>query len=52
MSRDAGEHYTSEQRDRCILLATLPGEMQIVHIAPLLYNIILYMYGYVAETTA
>ena len=27
--------------------------MQIVHIAPLLYtDIILYMYGYAAETTA
>ena len=33
MSRDAVEHYTSEQRDRCILLATLPGEMQINTIA-------------------
>ena len=43
----------SEQRDRCILLATLPGEMQIIHIAPLLYtDIFLYMYGYAAETTA
>ena len=44
-----------EQRDRCILLATLPGEMQIVHIGPLLYtDIFLYtcMYGYAAETTA
>ena len=29
---------------------TIPGEIQIVHITPLLHNIFLYMYGYLAET--
>ena len=36
----------SEQRYIQEYITTLPGEMQIVHIAPLLHNIFLYMYGY------